>query len=57
MGSCDGVQVMRAVSWQDMMAFIQQQRQVRLAATTINRRRKTLGVQKLLSLRCFTPQE
>jgi hypothetical protein len=57
MGSFDGVQVMRAVSWRDMMAFMQQQRQGRLAATTINRRRMTLGVQKLLSLRCFPPQE
>src|SRR3989442_1424806 len=36
---------------------MQQQRQARLAATTINRRRNTLGVQKLLSQRCFAPQE
>jgi putative Ca2+/H+ antiporter (TMEM165/GDT1 family) len=36
---------------------MQQQRQARLAATTINRRRNTLGVQQRLSLRCFAPQE
>jgi hypothetical protein len=43
MGSFDGVQVMSAVSWRDIGAFMPQQRQGRLAATTINRRRKTLA--------------